>query len=201
MANIEHDSIPNADIHEPKGVDTATDGQVYIANGVGGGSWGSPFSGTHDVLITAKSLAATQEPTVTDTPLQLEMGVAQGSGSDPVMLDSLGVVTINQTGRYTFSALMHFGRSGGTGTSHIYFRQVFNGVQAGNTLFAKVDDAEVIQPVTVTFSAQLAAGTEIRYQIIRDSAGNNSGGLVENTPSDAGWNDAPTISVTISRIV
>lgn len=36
---IEHDSIPNADIHEPKGASAASSGQVYIANGAGSGSW------------------------------------------------------------------------------------------------------------------------------------------------------------------
>ena len=36
---IEHDAIPNADLHEPKGVNAATNGQVYVANGSGSGSW------------------------------------------------------------------------------------------------------------------------------------------------------------------
>lgn len=36
---IEHDSIPNADIHEPKGASTATEGTVYISDGAGSGAW------------------------------------------------------------------------------------------------------------------------------------------------------------------
>ena len=36
---IEHDAIPNADLHEPKGVNAATSGQVYVADGVGSGAW------------------------------------------------------------------------------------------------------------------------------------------------------------------
>lgn len=36
---IEHDAIPNAELHEPKGVSAATSGQVYVANGSGSGVW------------------------------------------------------------------------------------------------------------------------------------------------------------------
>lgn len=36
---IEHDSIPNADIHEPKDVSSASAGTVYVADGAGSGSW------------------------------------------------------------------------------------------------------------------------------------------------------------------
>jgi len=36
---IEHDAIPNAELHEPKGVSAASSGQVYVANGSGSGVW------------------------------------------------------------------------------------------------------------------------------------------------------------------
>ena len=36
---IEHDVIPNADLHEPKGVSAASDHQIYIADGAGSGDW------------------------------------------------------------------------------------------------------------------------------------------------------------------
>lgn len=42
---IQHKSIPDADLHEPKGVASATDGQVYIADGSGSGAWEYPLSG------------------------------------------------------------------------------------------------------------------------------------------------------------
>lgn len=36
---IEHDAIPNADIHEPKDVSSASAGNVYVADGAGSGTW------------------------------------------------------------------------------------------------------------------------------------------------------------------
>lgn len=39
---IEHKDIPDAQLHEPKGVVTASEGAVYVADGLGSGSWTSP---------------------------------------------------------------------------------------------------------------------------------------------------------------
>lgn len=36
---IEHKNIPEANLHEPKGVSVATAGRAYISNGAGSGSW------------------------------------------------------------------------------------------------------------------------------------------------------------------
>jgi hypothetical protein len=36
---IQHKNIPNADLHEPKGVSLATSNTVYVANGSGSGTW------------------------------------------------------------------------------------------------------------------------------------------------------------------
>ena len=42
----EHSAITDPNIHEPKGVATATSGTVYVANGAGSGSW----SGVNSLL-------------------------------------------------------------------------------------------------------------------------------------------------------
>ena len=39
MANIQHANIPDADLHEPKGVVSAASGSTYVANGAGSGAW------------------------------------------------------------------------------------------------------------------------------------------------------------------
>lgn len=39
-----HRDLTGADIHEPKGADTASAGTVYVADGAGSGSWQQPFS-------------------------------------------------------------------------------------------------------------------------------------------------------------
>lgn len=39
MATKPHKLLTGADLHEPKGVETALTGQVYVANGAGSGAW------------------------------------------------------------------------------------------------------------------------------------------------------------------
>ena len=39
IANIQHKDIPDSQRHEPKGIDSAAQHQIYIANGGGSGSW------------------------------------------------------------------------------------------------------------------------------------------------------------------
>lgn len=39
MANIQHNAIPNADLHEPKGASGAASGTVYVADGANSGQW------------------------------------------------------------------------------------------------------------------------------------------------------------------
>jgi hypothetical protein len=39
MANVNHSTLTDPYLHEPKGVASAPSGSVYLANGTGGGSW------------------------------------------------------------------------------------------------------------------------------------------------------------------
>jgi hypothetical protein len=41
MTDVLHKDLTGADLHEPKGVSTASTGQVYIADGAGSGDWTS----------------------------------------------------------------------------------------------------------------------------------------------------------------
>jgi hypothetical protein len=39
MANVQHSTLTGADLHEPKGVGSASTNTVYVANGSGSGTW------------------------------------------------------------------------------------------------------------------------------------------------------------------
>lgn len=39
MANVSHASLTGSDLHEPKGIGSATNGSVYVSNGAGSGAW------------------------------------------------------------------------------------------------------------------------------------------------------------------
>lgn len=54
MANVAHASLTGANLHEPKGVASASANTVYVANGSGSGSWTSPpaSAGTWTLIAT-----------------------------------------------------------------------------------------------------------------------------------------------------
>lgn len=39
MPTIQHSVLTTTDLHEPKGIDAATDGQYYVSDGAGSGDW------------------------------------------------------------------------------------------------------------------------------------------------------------------
>jgi hypothetical protein len=39
MATIQHASIPDTDLHEPKGIVSAANKSIYVADGIGSGAW------------------------------------------------------------------------------------------------------------------------------------------------------------------
>lgn len=45
---IEHRNLTGAQLHEPKGVENASEGTVYVADGAGSGTWVDPLSGLGD---------------------------------------------------------------------------------------------------------------------------------------------------------
>lgn len=227
---IEHVSINDPNIHEPKGVATAVSGSAYVANGAGSGVWEpakiqgqggalvdtvpvSDGSGgvnwgpaiinasdlTVDRILDGISVSAAQEPTGTDAPMQLEFGPAVNSGSDPVMLSVAGALTFNEAGTYRLKISFSYGRTGGAGVSELYFRALVDGVQAGQSIHAKVGDADVYIPFTDETWLTVPAATVITYELLRDSAGNDSGGLFSGNPTLAGWNDNPCAAIRVER--
>lgn len=58
MANVQHSALTDPELHEPKGVATASSEEVYLADGVGSGSWDYPtfvLTASIDDISTAQS--------------------------------------------------------------------------------------------------------------------------------------------------
>jgi hypothetical protein len=69
MANVNHSTLTDPYLHEPKGIATAGTGQVYVANGTGSGTWveNHRFIGAYipfDAVTPAYSHSATTSATV-----------------------------------------------------------------------------------------------------------------------------------------
>jgi len=63
--DIQHSDLPDELLHEPKGASTASNGQVYVANGTGSGSFRNLEM--DDITFDKSYISALQTPTYTST--------------------------------------------------------------------------------------------------------------------------------------
>lgn len=141
-----------------------------------------------------------QTPSGLDTPLQVLFGIAQGTGTDPVMVDVSGNITFNESGIYLFNGYSNFERQGSSGgNAVIAFRALLNGVQAGVTKMVELKDVGTGVPYDLTLPINATAGDVLTWEIMRDSSGVDQGGLYAHTIL-GGWSNVPSVSVSIYKI-
>lgn len=66
MANVQHSAIPDAQLHEPKGVAGASADSFYVADGAGSGSWKRRLY-KYSASLTPSSVATITAPEQTFT--------------------------------------------------------------------------------------------------------------------------------------
>ncbi len=159
-------------------------------------------AGVKEVELVRSPNLTTQAPSAVDSPYQVIFGSASGSPSDPVMVSAGGLITFNRAGSYAVRLKLQIGRTGGSGTSIIFSRLLLNGVAFGSPSVARIENANQIFATESRIAFNVAAGATLALQIIRDSGGTNSGGLVPLAPTtlSATWGTAPSALLVISRL-
>lgn len=157
-------------------------------------------AGVKEVEVLRAASTVTQAPSAVDTPLQLSFGAAQGSASDPVMINAAGLVTFNTAGNYAIRIKLQNGRTGATGTSILLSRILLNGVQVGSAAAVKMTQTDATTPSESRVVVNPTAGQTFQVQIMRDSAGSNFGGVYPQTATVAAWGVAPSALLVISRL-
>lgn len=159
-------------------------------------------------LYDGESQIVSQQPSALDSPLQIQFGPVQGTGSDLIQTIAAGgdseasILRINVAGTYRLKTAIQYGRDTSAGTAVLNFRALVNGVQAGRTINQRLQNANTTNQFTDEAWLTLPAGVEITYEVIRDSTGNNSGGLISGiTSGSTGWNNAPTCALRVERWV
>lgn len=146
------------------------------------------------------SSTVSQNPSGLDTPLQVSFGAAQGTASDPVMIDAAGTVTFNQAGLYLVNGMGNIHRAGPSGIALLLFRGLVNGSQVGIIKGFELDTANIMMPyeITIPFYAPVA-GTTFSFEIMRDSSGSDDGGLIPEVTAGP-WGDIPSANMQIWKI-
>lgn len=157
-------------------------------------------AGLKEVEVLRSGSVVAQAPTAVDTPLQLSFGGAQGSASDPVMINAAGLVTFNQAGNYAVRVKLQCGRTGATGTSILLSRLVLGGTQLGSAACVKLTQTDATTPTDSRVVMNPTAGQTLQVQIMRDSAGSNFGGVYPQVATVTSWGTAPSALLVISRL-
>lgn len=204
--SIEHSTIADADRHEVKHASTASAGQVLIANGDGTTKFDAydytnltnkPISAGYVQELFSSSTATSQQPTATNTALQVEFGT--GGSTANVSLNSAGKVTFITAGEYIIQYFLRFGRTSSTGTAILFNRILKNGTQYLNSNSLTLTDLDLVVPFSASIHVNVAVNDYFTMEIMRDSAGINNGGLFQTTPSAGGWNVSPSATIVVSR--
>jgi hypothetical protein len=144
MADIQHRDITGDNVHEPKGIGTASNGQVYVADGGGSGDW--KFISGHaygELFITNNSTAQTL-PAASGTAVLNPAGAWQANGfQNTTLTPASGTITLLQAGEYqlNFWAVFEtasissgaaynffYALNGTPGTRKVYMKKTSNGV-------------------------------------------------------------------------
>lgn len=80
MANVNHNTLTDPYLHEPKGISTALQGQIYVADGAGSGDWveNSRIVGGYLTFSTGSPYA--HSATTSDTVLNPSFSLSSNNG-------------------------------------------------------------------------------------------------------------------------
>ena len=157
------------------------------------------------VVIARGTDYTNQEPSATDTPLQVTFGTGLTPGenhatpSDPVNINTDGSININQADNYHLRLSSQQGRSGTGGTAWLWQRVLVNGVQAGVSVLVKLKDQNTSFPYQAELTADLPAGAIVTVELWRGSEGANDGGYLVFDPLLASANPGFSSDIIVSR--
>jgi hypothetical protein len=142
-----------------------------------------------------------QELTEADSILQVEFGPAQGTVSNPVMIDSSGNITFNVAGFYTINLSLYFSsKDTAEGTTTILFRSLVNGVQYNTAKSINLNTFDLIVAYELSIPFQAEEGDLLSFEILIDSTSVlTKGGLYPPLTSGA-WGSIPSAEVEIWSI-
>ena len=149
-------------------------------------------------------LIASQGPTATNNVYTILFGAAQTPTLNHVKIDAVGKVTFVSTGTYYIKQEYYIGAT--LASKPVLLFRTFKDEltqEGGTTMFNLTSngsndrDRLVIENiVNIT-----GGGTIYEFQMVRDAAGANDGTLFKTLNNNAGFEDVPNASLTISKLV
>jgi len=177
MADIQHSAITDPNIHEPKGITTALNGQMYVADGGGSGDWKFTSGHAYGELFISNNSTAQALPAASGTAILNPAGAWQANGFQNVTLTpASGTITLPQAGEYQLNFWAVFETASiSSGAAYNFFYAV-NGTPSTRRVYAKKTSNGVdTLHVHATGFAALTAGAVVSMFVGGDgtSSGTN----------------------------
>lgn len=156
---MQHRDIPDGQRHEPKGISTASAGQVYVANGNGSGSWQSALQ-----PIYAQLTAENKSYTLNNGSWSDFDGLTEGLVQGIALNAATGVLTTIVEGVYELSMNAVVSTPTNTKTD-ITFRFVVDGTPGTRTITTTVLQSNEKLHVGGKQFVELPSGANLKIQI------------------------------------
>ena len=149
-------------------------------------------------------LIASQGPTATNNVYTILFGAAQTPTLNHVKIDAVGKVTFVSTGTYYIKQEYYIGAT--LASKPVLLFRTFKDelTQEGETTMFNLtsngsnDRNRLVIENIVNITG---GGTIYEFQMVRDAAGANDGTLFKTLNNNAGFEDVPNASLTISKLV
>ena len=136
MANVQHNALTDPNIHEPKGISTATEGKVYVSNGSGSGTWQLPSGHSHgELYITGGTVSQTLPAASGTAILNPTSAWSAGSSHHMTLLPASGTLTITDGGLYQLSFYVIFTTAAIASGAQYNFHYAINGTHSTRKLY------------------------------------------------------------------
>jgi hypothetical protein len=171
LANIQHAVLTDPQLHEPKGVSTALDGQIYRSNGAGTGVWTYPSGHAFGELYIDEGVTTQTLPAASAKAKLNPTGEWTTNGSSVVTLSPTnGTITPLQTGEYLVTLWITFLTAAAASGGKYYFHYAVNGtVFPRKTLIAKYSNGVDTLHCSATGFAALAANDVLSIYVGGDA--------------------------------
>ena len=184
MANVQHSALTDPNIHEPKGVSSASSGQVYVANGSGSGSWTYTSGHAYGELFIDAGVTSQTLPASSATAKLNPTGEWTTNGNKNITLSAAnGTITVQQAGEYQLTFYISFTTASIASGATYNFHYAVNGTPSTRkiTVSKNTSGADKLS-VSATGFASLSASDVVSIYVGGD--GTSSGTAI--TPTDAG---------------
>lgn len=168
MANVQHSALTGSELHEPKGAATANNGEVYIANGAGSGTWTELFQ--YGNIYTQESDASTLS-TIGTTVKDLTFST-DGEANICVADSANNRITLTNAGKYhiSFTGSVSTVAAGDAGTYK--FKVALNSIPTVLEAEIEMSGTSDLSEIAVTGILDVTAGQQLTVEVESDEAGN-----------------------------